>query len=178
MNREEQDKELDEWLARAASEYGRAETRPGFEARVIASVNCRLEKRKWYLRWIPIAAAAVIVLSFGILLIRFQNNTVVEEATAKRPVLETAEVHTFLETTPKPEPALRAGRLWTAAPHIPAPRKPTRLFSSELTDRERYLIAFTRAVAESAEPQRFQLPALEIPKFQIPEPEIFTIERD
>ena len=65
MNREELDRELDEWLDRASAEYGTAETRPGFEARVIANVNSRLEKRRWRFRWLSLATAAtaaVIIL--------------------------------------------------------------------------------------------------------------------
>ena len=65
MSREELDRKLDEWLDRAADEYGRTEIRPGFEARIIASVNSSSEKRTWHFHWAPIAAAIAAALFLG-----------------------------------------------------------------------------------------------------------------
>ena len=65
MNREELDRELDEWLDRASAEYGTAEARPGFEARVIANVNSRLAKRRLRFGWVSLATAATAALIFS-----------------------------------------------------------------------------------------------------------------
>ncbi len=86
MNREELDRELDQWLDRATSEYGRAEIRPGFESRIIANVNSRWEKRKWHFRWIPVAAAIAAILIFSPFLLRkgFQERQIAD-ISAERP---------------------------------------------------------------------------------------------
>ena len=85
MNREELDKELDDWLDQAVAGYGKADARPGFEARAIANLNARLEKNKWYFRWIPIAAAAAAVLFFSIYALRnnFQDHGTAEIASIR-----------------------------------------------------------------------------------------------
>lgn len=73
MNRDELDKELDEWLDRAAVEYGKAEIRPGFETRILAKLKGRLAKRRLHLPWIPVAAAFAAILFFSVYLHRNQS---------------------------------------------------------------------------------------------------------
>lgn len=172
MNREELDKRLDEWLDRAAAEYGRAGMRPGIEARVIANLNSRLEKRKRYFRWIPVAAAAAILVS-SVLIFRTEF---LEQGPAKIASNKQIEVH----SAPKP-----AGTAAVPATK-PSPKpqrlnKPTgRFLSSGLSDQERYLIAFARAASDQnitglSGERKFepvQIPDLEIPEFEIPEFEI------
>ena len=187
MNREELDRELDEWLDRASAEYGRAETRPGFEARVIAHVNSRLEKRRWRFRWISMATAAAAILGFFsfLLLTRFQ---------------ERAATEIVLEEQPKPEPNLPNSAQPERRPLIIRAESPTkreagkqahpkagetekmRFLSAGLSDQERYLISFAKAVSAQisagipeTEPGSLQTPDLEIPTIQIPKAEISSI---
>jgi hypothetical protein len=75
MKRERQDKQLDEWIDLAVAEYGSTETRPGFEARIIANVSSRLTARKQQFRRLTMAATAtaVLVFSFWVILNRSEN---------------------------------------------------------------------------------------------------------
>jgi hypothetical protein len=183
MNREELDKELDEWLDRAAAEYGKADARPGFEARAIANLNGRLEKSKWYFRWIPIAAAVAAVLFFSIYALRnnFQDHGKAEIASIKP-----------AEPKSGPKQSFDQGPAGNAV--VPAAKKPARglhssqpsgrFLSSGLSDQERYLIAFARAASEQnitglSEDQKFeplQIPEMEIPEFNLPDFEITSFE--
>ena len=85
MKGEELDKALDEWLDRASAEYGTAETRLGFEARVIANVNSRLEKRRWRFRRLSLATAATAVVIFAcyVFLAHVQEHPAIETALDK-----------------------------------------------------------------------------------------------
>ena len=185
MNREELDRELDEWLDRAAAEYGRAETRPGFEKRVIANLNSRLEKRKWHFRWIPVAAAASAILLFSVYLLRTEfKNRPTSHITSRRPVeLKTGPEQT-LHKNSTGKVAIPAEK--KMARHARSYKPSGRFLSSGLSDQERYLIAFARAAAEQNiaglyekhEFEPLQIPEMEIPDFEIPSFEMtsFRIE--
>jgi len=182
MNREELDENLKNWLDRAAAEFGQADARPGFEARIIANLNSRLEKRRWRFRWmsIAVACAAVLIGTFLALLPKFRDRATTEIAS---------------EISGKMQPNLQKGLPWQSQPktisgELPANRnlgsqliaKPRRseqtdFLSSGLTDQERYLLAFVQAIsAEGATDTPYQskfsplqIPELEkIPEFEIP----------
>ena len=190
MKGEELDKALDEWLDRASAEYGTAETRVGFEARVIANVNSRIEKRQWGFRRLSLATAATAVVIFAcyVFLARVQEH----------PATETA-----LDKPQKPKSALLDGAPRKQAPSTmqaaasikknaarPAPpnarENPGRYFlSTGLSDQERYLISFIQAVSaqtstdtSEAEPRPLWVPDFEIPTFQIPKAQISFIKID
>jgi hypothetical protein len=188
MHREDLDKRLDEWLDRATREYGRAERRPGFEARIIENLNGRLEQRRWCLRWAPAAVTVTAILAISVFMVR---NSFQDRATTDMPSKEVVEV------SPGSLPSLRTESGGSAAIlAVPVAKMPTgavhthqpggRFLSSGLSDQERYLIAFARAASEQiiaglAENNEFeppQMPDLEIPAFLIPEFEMtsFGIE--
>jgi hypothetical protein len=185
MNREELDKRLDEWLDRATREYGQAEGRPGFEARIIANLSSRLEKRRWYLRWAPAAVTVTAILAISIFMF---HNSFQERATTDMPSKKVVEV------SPGSLPSLPTKGGWsTAISVVPAAKIPAgavhahqpggRFLSSGLSDQERYLIAFARAASEQnitglAENNEFeppQMPDLVIPAFLIPEFEMTSL---
>jgi hypothetical protein len=182
MNREDLDKRLDEWLDRATRKYGSAERRPGFEARIIANLNSRREKKRWYLRWAPAAVTVTAILAISVFMVR---NSFQDRATTDMSSKEVVEV------SPRLVPAVRTeGNGSAAIPIVPAAKMPAgpvqtnfpsgRFLSSGLSDQERYLIAFARIASEQTitglvENYEFeppQMPDLEIPAFMIPEFEI------
>jgi hypothetical protein len=72
MNREPLDKKLDDWLDQALTEYGRAEPRPGLEARTLAGVRSRLTRRPWWQWWphaVWVSTAAVTIVLFMIVIL-------------------------------------------------------------------------------------------------------------
>ena len=188
MNGEELDRRLDEWLDRAAAEYGRTDARPGFEARIIADLNSRLEKRKWHFRWIPIAAAAaILILSILVLRTGFQDRPrteIVQNRAANEAQRKELLDHVGLKT--RPERTLSA--------IVPAAKRPAgrrrsgqpsgRFLSSGLSEKERYLVAFAQAASEQnitglSGDRKFEplhIPGLEIPEFHLPDFEITSFE--
>lgn len=190
MNREELEKQLDHWLDQAAAGYGSTEARSGFEARIIANLNSRLEKRRWPFRWICFAAAsaAVLVGSLYVFLPRRPNHATTEIASEI-----SGKMQQGLQQSP-PRQSQPSTIVSESPPHRKmakrSMRKPRRteqsgFLSGRLTDQERYLIAFVEAVsAEGAAdtPREFKLSPLQIPALekiqalQIPKPEIPSIE--
>ena len=71
MEPERLDNKLDEWLDETLAEYGRADPRPGFEARTVAGLRHRIERRHWWSysqRPIWLSAVAVTIAIFVVLL--------------------------------------------------------------------------------------------------------------
>jgi hypothetical protein len=191
MNREELDRELDEWLDRAVEEFGKTEIKPGFETRIMANINSRLEKRAGLFHWVPVAVAIAVVLFCLIYLtqsyIRNRENTQI--ASIQGP---NSNPQQLLKQAPETSSAAGNAKLIPAGVHAIRPRlafrsraetseKPGGHFlSSGLSDQERYLIAFARAASEREisglseiagfEPQQtpsFTLPSFEFPPFAI-----------
>jgi hypothetical protein len=190
MNSEELDRALDEWLDRAAAAYGTAETRPGFEARVISNVNSRLEKRRWHFRRLSlaIAATAVIIVACYVFLARLQEHPAIDTALDRpqkpRPdFLDRAPGEQILSTMQ----AAVSKKKNAARSAPPKPRKtPEKHFlSAGLSDQERYLISFVQTVsaqtstdASEAESGPLQMPDFEIPTIQIPKEQVSFINID
>ena len=190
MKDEELDKALDEWLDRASAEFGAAEMRPGFEARVIANVNSRLEKRRWRFRRLSLAMAATAVVIFAcyVYLARVQKHPAIETALDK-PQEQKSDL---LGGAPgKQLPSITqaassrkqgaARRVSSIAREVPN----SQFLSAGLSDKERYLIAFVQAVSaqtsmdtSKAESEPLQMPEFEIPAFQIPKAQISLIKID
>ena len=187
MKREELEKQLDEWLDRAAAEYGNMEARPGFETRTIANVPYRLQRRKWLFRWIPVSAAVTAILVFFVYVLRTEFLYHGTKGIASR---STVVLNTGPEQTLRKEragnaavPAANARFVDTRAKHRDSDKPYGRFLSSGLSNQERYLIAFAQAASErditglpddhSFEP--LQMPELEI-SFNIPDFEITSFE--
>ena len=72
MNQESLDKKLSEWLDQALVEYGKAEPRPGIEARTMEHLRGRLSQSAWRRGWQRAAwlsaAAFALVLIMAVLL--------------------------------------------------------------------------------------------------------------
>jgi hypothetical protein len=191
MNRKGLDKAIDEWLDRAAADYGKAETRPGFETRVIANLNSRLAARKRRLRWLTIAATTSVVLVFSVwtLLIKHQdrptNNVVFEKAEKPTPppdrksiVMSESEpktAKTIGKAVSRKQVSLKHMRIMKAAEPTTLVRQPT--------DQERLLLAFARYASagtviefsDKLEAAPITIPKLEIPAIEIPKLEIFNL---
>jgi hypothetical protein len=190
MKGEELDKALDEWLERASAEYSTAETRLGFEARVIANVNSRLEKRQWRFRRLSLAIAttAVIIVACYVFLARVQEHPATETALDKPQKPRSG----LLDRVPREQlPSITQAASSTkqgAARRVPSKAKeiPNHQFlSAGLSDQERYLLSFVQAVsaqtstdASEAEPGPLQMPDFEIPTLQIPKAQISLITID
>ena len=172
MNREELDKILDAWLDRASAEYGSAEIRPGFEARVIADLNSRLKQGNRRIPWIAfsVAAAAILIFGIGVLLTKFQEQG--------RPQIASKQPATS-------QPAVRQSAPPAAAPEVigkpaavrrvmgqPKEIDRGRFLSSLLTDQERYLVAYARIISTSGsgEAVKNEFSPTEIPAPQVPSP--------
>ena len=190
MNSEELDRALDEWLDRAAAEYGTAETRPGFEARVIANVNSRLEKKQWRFRRLSlaIAATAVIIVACYVFLARVQEQpateTALDKAQKPRPNLLDGAPREHFPSTMRAAASTKKNAVRRA---LPKPRgTPEKQFlSAGLSDQERYLISFVHAVSEQAASEKsvtesgpLQMPDFEIPTIQIPKAQVSSINID
>jgi hypothetical protein len=191
MDRKQLDKTIDEWLDRAAADYGKAEARPGFEGRIIANLNSRLAARRWRLRWLTIAAVATVVVAFSVwtLLIKHQDHPINDAAfeTAVKPklpperksiVMSESETKTaeFIENADsKKQVSPKQTRRMKVA-------EQKRLISRP-TDQKRLLLAFARFASEGTvvefsdklEAQPVSIPKLEAPAIQIPRLEIFNI---
>jgi len=188
MNREELDKTLDEWLDRAAADYGKSELRPGFEARIIASLNSRLRKktRRIPLITLSVAAAAILIFGIGALLIKFQS-TGRPQIALKEPATIAPAIRESAPQSPPPrviEKELAAEP--SAARRIIPESKQTgrgRFLSSRLTDQERYLIAYARIVSTSSvggvEESEFwptEIPQPQVPPLYVPELRSLSVE--
>ena len=178
MNREELEKQLDDWLDQAASGYGSTEARSGFEARIIANLNSRLKKRRWYYHWIPIAATVTAFLFFSIyaLRINFQDHGTAEIASI-RPAVPKSGPEQSLERSPAGNAAVPAAK--SHAKRRRSSHPSGRFLSSGLSDQERCLIAFARAASEQniaglSGERRFE--PVQIPEFEIQEFEIASFE--
>jgi hypothetical protein len=189
MSREDLDRELDEWLNRAAAEYGRAEIRPGFENRIIAKLNSRLERRRLYLRWIPVAAACAAVLVFSVHVFRTNiQDSGRTDIVSQRPAKSESRPAQGLYRVPRPgkistEPPTK-GYTGRRARRKASQARRGRFLSSGLSDQERYLMAFAQAaskqssigISEDTKFKPLQIPKAEIPEFTIPDFEISSFE--
>ena len=183
MNREELNRELDQWLDRASAEFGRAETRPGFEARVIANVNSRLERNGWrFHRLLPAAALAaaliLLILSFWSFRAPVQERRMADIASVRTPEAKIPPAQIPQEDTQPDISSTQTSKIserdrQTRRKAVETQRG--RFLSSGLSDQERNLIAFVRAVSKQAaefeseplqEPK--QIPEFIIPEFKIP----------
>ena len=190
MESEELDKALDEWLDRATAEYSTAETRPGFEARVIANVNSRLESRQWRFRRLSlaIAATAVIIVACYMFLARVQEHPATETALDKpqRPgsvLLDRApreQLPSITQAAPSTKQSA-ARRVPSKAREIPN----SQFLSAGLSDQERSLISIVQTVSaqtsmnvSEAEAGPLQMPDFEIPILEIPKAQVFLIKID
>ena len=178
MEHEELDNKLDEWLDRASAGYGRAETRPGFESRIVANVNSRLEGRRWRLRWLPISATAVAVLVFSIWFIpgRFQDksarNIALQNMEKKKPVpaqlLHNRPISEVKSNNEKSDSLrMRAGMRALSKPIGIESSIGPGLLSSPPSEQELLLIAYARSASresagETADEQMLQ--PLEVPE--------------
>ena len=71
MDHKQSDKKLNDWLDQALAEYGRAEPRPGIEARIVANLRSRGQLQPWWsrrLRPVWLSAVAVTILVFIVVL--------------------------------------------------------------------------------------------------------------
>ena len=190
MKGEELDKALDEWLDRASAEYGAAETRVGFETRVIANVNSRLEKRRWrFLRLsLATAATAAVIFACYVFLGHVQEHPAIETALDKPQKPGSG----LLDRAPR-EQSPSITQAASSTKHSAARRVPSKareipnnpFLSAGLSDQERYLLSFVQAVSaqtstdtSEAEPGPLQMPDFEIPAFQIPKAQISLIKID
>jgi hypothetical protein len=195
MNRKELDRELDEWLDRTATDYGKAEMRPGFEHRIITKLRNEPERKAWRFPWIPVAAAVAVLLCFSAYLLRnqFQNQGITEVA---------IERHSGSATVPSANAGFvgnHAGSLLVSKLNSPILESTTkrsvrrqavpkametlggRFLSSGLSDQERYLIAFVREKSKEKSqdiPDKNIFEPLQIPAFQIESFEISSFEID
>ena len=203
MKSEELDREMDEWLDRAAAEYGKAVLQPGFETRIIAKLNNRLAKRRWCFRWLPVAAAATIILSFSVYWLHIQiGDRWAKEISPDMPT----ERKTLLSrnTDLSSKPLIRLDSSHSNAPILEESTKENvrqhdsqkvteaqegHFMSSGLSDQERYLIAFVRATSKETiqdipdktsidplEIDPLQIEELQIPEFHIQDFEISSFE--
>jgi hypothetical protein len=191
MSREDLDRKLDEWLERAAAEYGRAEIRPGFENRIIAKLNSRLESRRLVLRWILVAAACAAVLVFSVHVFRtdIQDSGRTDIASQKPAKSESRPAQGLYRvsgpsmiSTESPTKGYTGHRARRKASQA----KRGHFLSSGLSDQERYLMAFARAaskqssigISEDTKFKPLQIPKAEIPEFTIPDFEISSFENE
>ena len=98
MNDQEKEREIEQWLHSAISQYGSAEPREGLEGRVLANLRAEQDRlvrqRRWWWAVATVAAATVLVA----LLVGLQNRRpVVNHAGGKLPV----KVHDAVERAPE-----------------------------------------------------------------------------
>jgi len=189
MNREELDRKLDEWLDRAAAEYGTADVQPGFEARVIANLNSRLAKRPLRFGRVSLATAATaaLIFLFYTLLTNFEGHhrtteTVMEKQHGSSMPAPASQVQ--LSSIAAPASSTIRGR----GKHVPPGKREIskeRFLSAGISDQERYLISFVHAVSEQAGSEKsvaesgpLQMPDFEIPTIQIPKSQVSSINID
>lgn len=185
MNPEELDRRLDEWLDRATAEYGMVEMRPGFEARIIEKANSRLAARRWHCR---LAATMAALLFVSIQFLRTPTQQRGIEERSSEALSESASLPSDIriprddaQHSPLPGSgsSIQPSMTMRAQNDFSSEKKQTalrgRFLSSELSDRERYLIAYVQEKAKSAgqdlpEDALFDpldIGAVQIPKFQI-----------
>jgi hypothetical protein len=191
MNSEDLDRELDEWLDRAAAEYSRAEIWPGFENRIIAKLKSRRESRRRRFHWIPLAAAGTAILVFSVYVLRtdFQDRGEMDIA-SQSPVASGSGPEQSSHRESKPEIiSAKSSIKGDTGPRVHRKAIQTergRFLSSGLSDRERYLMAFVRAVSEQsptgisegANFKPLKIPEAKIPEFTIPDFEISSFENE
>jgi hypothetical protein len=186
MNREELDENLENWLDRTAAEFGQADARPGFEARIIANLNSRLKERRWRRRCMSIAAAcaAVLIGTLWALLPKFQDRATTETASKiSGKIQPNLQQRLSRQSQPKTTSTRLPKNRNLRSPLVAKPRRneQTDFLSSGLTDQERYLIAFVQAISADGvvtdTPYQSKSGPLQIPELEkIPEPEIPSIE--
>jgi len=183
MNSEELDRALDEWLDRADADYGMAETRPGFEARIIANVNNRLAKRRLHFRWMSLATAATAILIFScyVLLTRIEDHPAGESVMQKQrsslpPIAKKEQPPLIVQAEP-------SAKLY-AKKHVHTEVKDTpksHFLSARISDQERYLLSFVKTVSEqnfAGESGPLQMPDFELSTIQIPKAQVSSINID
>jgi hypothetical protein len=193
MNREELDRELDKWLDRTATDYGKAEIRPGFEHRIIARLYSRPEKRQWHFHWISVTAAVVVLLCLSAYWLRNQfQNQGTAEITSARPNGNAAVPAAKADFASQYAKRMGSNQANALIPEsstkesarrqaIPKAREAIRgrFLSSKLSDQERYLIAFVRDMSKEKSkdmPEQTLFEPLQIPTFQIESFEISSFE--
>jgi hypothetical protein len=187
MNREDLDRELDTWLDRASAEYGRAESRVGLEARIIANVNNRLAKRRLHVRWLSLATAATAILIFScyVLLTRIEDHPARESVMQKQrsslpPIVKQEQPPLIVQAEP-------SAKVY-AKKHVHIEVKDTpkiHFLSAKISDQERYLLSFVKTVSEQnftgepeAESGPLQMPDFELSTIQIPKAQVSSINID
>ncbi len=187
MNREDLDRELDTWLDRASAEYGRAESRAGLEARLIANVNNRLAKRRLHFRWLSLATAATAILIFScyVLLTRIEDHPAGESVMQKQrsslpPIAKQEQPPLIVQAEP-------SAKMY-AKKHVHIEVKDTpksHFLSAKISDQERYLLSFVKTVSEQnfagepeAESGPLQMPDFELSTIQIPKAQVSSINID
>ena len=187
MNREDLDRELDTWLDRASAEYGRAESRVGLEARIIANVNNRLAKRRLHFRWLSLATAATAILIFScyVLLTRIEDHPAGESVMQKQrsslpPIAKKEQPPLIVQA----EPSAKVH----AKKHVRIEVRDTLkgyFLSAKISDQERYLLSFVKTVSEQyfaggpgAESRPLQMPDFELSTIQIPKAQVSSINID
>lgn len=188
MNREELDRELDTWLDRASSEYGTAEARVGIEARIVATVNNRLARRRLHFRWLSLATAvtAILIFSCYVLLTRIEDHPAGESLMQKQqgsrlpPMAKQEQPPLILQAESSAKAYARKHV------HIEVRDTPKDHFlSARLSDQERYLLSFFKTVSEQkfageseAESGPLQMPDFELSTIQIPKAQVSSINID
>ena len=191
MKSDELDREIDEWLDRAATEYGKAVIQPGFETRILAKLDDRLAEKRWYFRWLPAAAAAAIILSFSVYWLHIQiANRTATEISSQMPAESEAQPTQKAELAGKIPRHSDSGQSNVSILEEPTKEnvqqhdsqkarkvQKEHFLSSGLSDRERYLIAYVRATSKetiqdipdktSSDP--LEIDPLKIEELQIPE---------
>jgi hypothetical protein len=190
MNQEERDKELDEWLDRATAEYGRVEIRPGFEDRILAGVKRRqTEHRRRIFYWMSAAAAVALLLVFSSYRLyhhhRIPEERAIEVAAQANPVRNSRDSMSDERKPVAPVvPSVASGSVGNSAARtrreqpasITAKKRPGFL-AGDLTEQERLLIAFVRALPPDTPPELsvenffepFQLQKMDLPEFKLDE---------
>jgi hypothetical protein len=186
MDRENLDRELDTWLDRASAEYGRAESRAGLEARIIANVNTRLAKRRLHFRWLSLATAAtaILILSCYVLLTRIEDHPAGESVMQKQQGSGRPPIAKQAPLIVQAEPSAKV----YAKKHVHIEVRDTpkgNFLSAKISDQERYLLSFVKTVSEqnfAGEPEvesgPLQMPDFELSTIQIPKAQVSSINID
>ena len=179
MKHEQMDRQLDAWLDRAAVEYGRAETRPGFETRIIANVNRRAAARKQRIRRLAIAATAtaVLVFSFWAILNRPLDRDPGVDTSQKPgipdPVREQSSDNPLIATAKTAESIVKRNIYVSSIPkqRVAEVSYNRGLLSGPISEEEHLLIAYVQSISIESEietPEENAFQPLEIPETEIP----------